>query len=204
MDKRSRRRLSRQISGQALARIPGPALVPFLLFWCLGSFALGQELAQLPLAALAAAAIHPLQSALQAQGALAHAAPNPSITHTHQVATGLLGGKPPAAPAHKTSAKAGHAKTKLTAHDRWVGYYTLDGSAALRNEMAGAGAYADHGQLFVALTDNTSWYWGSQIAWGEQRGWTVALGWNPRFASGAVSLWMGHPDAWADGPYSCM
>jgi len=187
MGKRSQQRLTRQISG----RIPGPALMPFLLFWCLGSFALGQELARMPLAALAAAAVQPLQSALQVQGALAHAAP---ITHTHQVATGLLGSKPPTALAHKTSGKTAHGKTKQSSRDRSLGRSSLNGSAASRHGMAAIGVNASRGQMFVDTMDGASRYWGSHVSWSEQRGWTVAAGWNPQFASGGGTLWvdLGH------------
>src|SRR5262249_46621344 len=143
------------------------------------------ELARLPLAAFAAAAIHPLQSAPQAQGALVHVAPAPSITHTHQVATGLLGGKPSAAPARKTSGKAGHARMKRSSRGR---------SVALWHGMADAGASASRSRMSIADVDGASRYWGSYASWsesrGQQRGWTVAMGWNRRLASGGGALWV--------------
>ncbi len=173
MGKRNRRRLTRQILGRIPSRIPGQALVPFLLFWCLGSFALGQELARLPLTAFAA--VHPLQSALHAQGALGHALPAP---HAHQVATGLLGGKPATPAVQKTSRKTTHDKTKQTSHA---------GSAIYRSST-------NPPDLWGSIVPDASGPWDSRAQWAVQSAWTmraewVRASWNAQWAMDASTRW---------------
>jgi hypothetical protein len=82
--------------------------VPFLLFWCIGSFALGQEAARAPLLAVASSAVDVLS---RAQALQTRAATAVRAAHISQVATGIatggLGVKTPtvAFPTHRARHK---------------------------------------------------------------------------------------------------
>jgi len=81
-------------------RIPRRALAPFLLFWCLGSFVLGQELGHEPALALASSFAQPLHVRLAPIGPIASAASSSAASSSaapapvRQLANGLLGAKP--------------------------------------------------------------------------------------------------------------
>jgi hypothetical protein len=92
----ARRRRLRRVSH----RVPRRVLVPFLLFWCLGSFALGQEAARAPLLAIVASAVgaiehSPLAAHAGAPRTRAHTTSSATAPRVPLIAAGSLGVKPP-------------------------------------------------------------------------------------------------------------
>lgn len=124
------RRATRRIAGPLFARLPLRIVVPFLLFWSLGSVVLGHELASLPLASFASAVTRPLQATLQAQGAFPRAETPGKPATRPQVAAGGLGSKPPIIAKHPVAA---HAKTRVRMQRRNITStaYTRNGSGQI-------------------------------------------------------------------------
>ncbi len=162
----------------AFRRIPGRMLVPFLLFWCLGSFALGEEISHLPLTSFASAIVRPLQSVGPAQGQIAHVAP---ASRPHTVATGVLGGKP-GAPFRRTSGKTAHGTTRSTARvdhpaPAYSGVSALGGTRLMARGHGGHGNDGDAPWILLAPNASDTCasraQWVVDSGWGPQGRWTV-------------------------------
>jgi hypothetical protein len=162
-------------------------MVPFLVFWCLGSFALGAEMAQVPLASLVSAVERPLHAAATAQGALAHVSQHVSDVRraASQVATGILGRKPTSPHVQKKVGKGAH-KTKQAPR-------TIFSASARYGDVGTPGYWgsawhwdANRGAGFTAGMPGSGSMWGGRDPWPAQGGWRMAWRdswrWGPRAA----------------------
>jgi hypothetical protein len=145
---------------RAPRRISGQILIPFLLFLCLGGFALGGEISRLPLAAFASAIVRPAHTLASVQGQLAHAAPEPRV---HVVATGTLGGKP-IAPAKHTSARLARHQARATARASFRSRRSLAAAAPDRSALAWT-YISGYAPGSVQATWNVSGPWEVRVQW---------------------------------------
>lgn len=132
VDAYRRRRTARRMATRLGARLPLRIIVPFLLFWSLGSVVLGHELASLPLASFASAVMRPLQATLQVQGAFPHAQTHAAPVAPAQVVTGGLGNKAPVIAHRRAGAKSGRTKHGATARAASLGLSAGQSDVTLR------------------------------------------------------------------------
>lgn len=176
------------MAARLFSRLPPRILVPFLLFWSLGSVVLGHELASLPLASFASAVTRPLQLPLQVQGAFPRAETHPRPASPVQVATGGLGNKLPAVVIHK-GARAKHrvrtphrniARTAAVSLSNGTGQDGMASRAGFSDWQSGAFAYgfADSAPPWPGFSPQ-GWYGNpSGVRWAGD--WRSPCDWAPR------------------------
>lgn len=169
-------------------RIPCRMLVPFLLFWSLGSLVLGGEVSRLPLARFASAIVRPSHAVAAAQGQLARVAADQRV---RLVATGILGGKPAATAKHiarKPARTRARSSARIALRTGRATTWTTRGSAGMPWGYDEASASGWMPSMWPSWHMSGMWDshgpWTQRAQWGQRWQWAGRPAWSMWGASG--------------------